>query len=64
MVPDPAIVAALRELFDQQGMAVEPSSAITTAFVQAHAGELEEPVCVVLTGQNVTAEDHARIRKR
>jgi threonine dehydratase len=62
LIPDLDIVAALRELYEQQGMAVEPSSAITTAFVQAHSGELEDPVCVVLTGQNVTPEDHARIR--
>jgi hypothetical protein len=43
-------------------MAVEPSSAITTAFVTKHASELEEPICVILTGQNVTPEDHARLR--
>jgi threonine dehydratase len=63
LIPDSDIIVALRELYDQQGMAVEPSSAITTAFVQVHASELEEPVCVILTGQNMTAEDHARIRE-
>lgn len=62
LVPDAAIIAALRELYDQQGMAVEPSSAITTAFVKDQGNQLEEPVCVVLTGQNVTPEDHARLR--
>ena len=62
MVPDPEIIAALRDLYEKQGLAVEPSTAITTAFVKAHADELEEPICVVLTGQNVTVEDHARMR--
>jgi hypothetical protein len=40
---------------------VEPSSAITVGFVQAHAGELEEPVCVVLTGENITRDDFHRL---
>jgi threonine dehydratase len=62
LVPDPAIVVALRELYEKQGMAIEPSSAITTAFVQAQGSELKEPVCVILTGQNVTPEDHAKFR--
>jgi threonine dehydratase len=63
LVADSEIRSALRALYDTQGMAVEPSSAITTAFVAKHAGELEEPICVILTGQNVTPEDHARLRE-
>jgi threonine dehydratase len=40
---------------------VEPSSAITLAFVKAHADQLEEPICVILTGENITREDHRRL---
>ena len=64
LVSDPEIIGALRELYDKQGMAVEPSSAITTALVQSLGRELEEPICVILTGQNVTPEDHAKLRSR
>jgi threonine dehydratase len=63
LVADSDIRTALRGLYEMQGMAVEPSSAITTAFVTKQAGELEEPVCVILTGQNITPEDHARLRE-
>jgi threonine dehydratase len=61
LVPEADIRAALRDLFEAQGLVVEPSSAITLAFVRAHAGELEEPVCVVLTGENIAHEDHRRL---
>jgi threonine dehydratase len=61
LVPEADIRAALRDLFEAQGLVVEPSSAITLAFVKAHAGELEEPVCVVLTGENIAHEDHRRL---
>ena len=40
---------------------VEPSSAITLAFVRAHAEQLEEPICVILTGENIDREDHRRL---
>jgi hypothetical protein len=43
---------------------VEPSSAITVAFVQAHVEELEEPICVVLTGENIVRDDHRRLIER
>jgi threonine dehydratase len=59
LVPDSDIRTALREMFESQGLVVEPSSAITTAFVKAHAAELEEPICVILTGENISREDHA-----
>jgi threonine dehydratase len=61
LVPEADIVAALADLFQTQALVVEPSSAITLAFVKAHAGELEEPVCVVLTGENIGREDHRRL---
>jgi threonine dehydratase len=61
LVPEADIRAALRDLFEAQGLVVEPSSAITLAFVRAHAGELEEPICVVLTGENIAPEDHRRL---
>jgi threonine dehydratase len=61
LVRDPEIRAALTELFEQQALIVEPSSAITTAFVRAHLDELEEPICVVLTGANIAREDFDRL---
>jgi threonine dehydratase len=61
LVRDEDIRTALAALFRTQGLVVEPSSAITTACVQAHGGELEEPVCVVLTGENITREDFWRL---
>jgi threonine dehydratase len=60
LVPEALIRASLKALFDLHGLVVEPSSAITTAFVQSHAAELDAPICVVLTGENVAREDHAR----
>jgi threonine dehydratase len=54
------IRTALKELYERQALVVEPSSAIAAAFVRAHAAELEEPICVILTGENITREDHAR----
>ena len=61
LVSEADIRTALKDLFETQGLLVEPSSAITLAFVQTHAGELEEPVCVVLTGENIAREDHRRL---
>jgi threonine dehydratase len=55
------IRTAMAGLYAEQGMAVEPSSAITVAWVRAHRGELEGPVCVVLTGENITREDFYRL---
>jgi threonine dehydratase len=60
LVSEADIRAALRDLFEWHGLVVEPSSAITTAFVREHVTKLEEPVCVILTGANITREDHAR----
>jgi threonine dehydratase len=61
MVAEEEIRRALKDLFETQGLVVEPSSAITLAFVNTHAAELEEPICVVLTGENIAREDHRRI---
>ena len=61
MIADADIRTALRDLYATHGLVVEPSSAITLAFVAAHAAELPEPVCVVLTGENIAGDDHARL---
>jgi threonine dehydratase len=61
LVQEAEIRTALAALFETQGLVVEPSSAITLAFVKAHAGEMEEPICVVLTGENIAREDHRRL---
>jgi threonine dehydratase len=61
LVPDSDIRTALRDLFESQAVVVEPSSAITLAFVASRAGELEEPICVILTGENIARDDHRRL---
>ena len=61
LVPEADIRTALKDLFEAQALVVEPSSAITLAFVKAHAEELEEPICVILTGENIAREDHRRL---
>jgi threonine dehydratase len=58
LVSEDDIRAALRDLFIAQGLVVEPSSAITLAFVKNHAADLEGPICVILTGENIAREDH------
>jgi threonine dehydratase len=57
LVRDEEIRRALADLYARQALIVEPSSAITLAFVAARLQELEEPVCVILTGQNIARED-------
>jgi threonine dehydratase len=61
LVPEADIRTALKELFEAQALIVEPSSAITLAYVKAHDHELEEPICVILTGANIAREDHDRL---
>jgi threonine dehydratase len=61
LVAENDIRVALRNLYETQGLVVEPSSAVPLAFVKAHAGDLAEPVCVVLTGENIAREDHCRL---
>lgn len=61
LVAEADIRAALKDLYEAQALVVEPSSAITLAFVKAHAAELQEPICVILTGENIAREDHRRL---
>lgn len=61
LVPEDDIRTALADLYETQGLVAEPSSAVPLAFVRAHAGELEGPVCVILTGENIAREDHRRL---
>jgi threonine dehydratase len=61
LVQEVDIRVALKVLFEAQALAVEPSSAIALAFVEARAGELEEPICVILTGENIARDDHRRL---
>jgi threonine dehydratase len=61
MIRDEEIRTALAALYTQQALIVEPSSAITVAFVAARQQELDEPVCVLLTGQNIAREDFDRL---
>jgi threonine dehydratase len=60
LVVEADIRAAMRELYESQALVVEPSSAITLAFVKAKE-DLPEPICIVLTGENIAREDHQRL---
>ena len=42
----------MKDLFETQALVVEPSSAITVAYVKKHSEAMEEPICVILTGEN------------
>lgn len=57
LIQDSDICEAMRELYEKQGMLVEPSSAVTVAHVKENLEKLEDPICVVLTGDNITRED-------
>jgi threonine dehydratase len=61
LVPEDDIRAALRDLYLTQGLVVEPSSAITVGYLRAHLAEVPDPVCVILTGENITRDDHRRL---
>jgi threonine dehydratase len=61
LVTEADIRAAMKDLFESQALVVEPSSAITVAFVKAHADDLEGPICVILTGENIARADHRRL---
>jgi threonine dehydratase len=63
MVSEDDIRDAMRSLYTTQALVVEPSSAIAAAFVKTHSKALEEPICVVLTGENIAPEDHATLRE-
>jgi threonine dehydratase len=57
LLSEESIRGALGGLYDKQGLVVEPSSAITVAFVRKHLQDLAEPIGVVLTGGNIPRED-------
>jgi threonine dehydratase len=61
LVPEANIRTALKDLLEAQALVVEPSSAITLAFAKAHIQQLDEPICVILTGENIAREDHRRL---
>jgi threonine dehydratase len=61
LVAEDDIRVAMRDLYAAQGLVVEPSSAIAVACVNALAAELEGPVCVILTGENIARDDHRRL---
>jgi threonine dehydratase len=57
LVPEPDIRAAMTDLFLKQALVIEPSSAVPLAFLQANARMLAEPICIILTGENIARED-------
>ncbi len=59
LVAEDEICVALKDLFTAHALVVEPSSAIAVAAARKFALTLPEPVCVVLTGGNISREDHA-----
>jgi threonine dehydratase len=61
MIDEAAIRSAMSDLYARHALLVEPSSAITVAFVRDHGDELEDPVAVVLTGENIAREDFYRL---
>jgi threonine dehydratase len=61
LVSEADIRTALKELFEAQALVVEPSSAITVAYVRNCAEQLEDPICIVLTGENIARDDHRRL---
>lgn len=61
LVQEKDIRAAMKALYEAHGLVLEPSSAIAVAGVKDHLDELEEPVCIILTGQNIAAEDFSRL---
>jgi threonine synthase len=48
------------ELYEKQGLIVEPSSATAVAILQKHI-DFPEPACVILTGRNISDEDFATL---
>lgn len=61
MVPEADIRTALKDVFQAQGLVIEPSSAVPLAYIQAHTAQLEGPICVIFTGANIAREDHRRL---
>jgi threonine dehydratase len=61
LISEEEIRSALRDLFEKQGLVVEPSSAIAVAGVKKRAAQLEGPVCVILTGENIGRDQHRQL---
>ncbi len=61
LVGESDIRRSMRELYERHGLVVEPSSAITTAFVRRHRERLDGPTCVILTGENIAREEFFRL---
>jgi threonine dehydratase len=61
LVPEADIRAAVRDVYETQGLVIEPSSAVPLAFIKAHLDTLPQPVCALLTGENIAREDHRRL---
>jgi threonine dehydratase len=61
LVSEADIRTALAALFVTQALVVEPSSAIAVAALGANPAAFEEPICVVLTGENVARDEHAAL---
>jgi threonine dehydratase len=61
LVNESGIRQAMAELYHKHALIVEPSSAITLAFLETHVRDLEEPCCVILTGGNIARDDFNRL---
>ena len=61
LVSDPDIRTAMADLYNRHGLVVEPSSAVTIAFVKNRLAELEQPIALVLTGANIARDDFFRL---
>jgi threonine dehydratase len=60
-VTDDEIAAAVRYLFERQGLMVEPSGAVTVAALLAGKVRVEGPTVAVLSGGNVDVELFRRL---
>jgi threonine dehydratase len=63
LVADAEIRTAMAELYRRQALMVEPSSAVTVAFIKGHGEEIEEPVCAILTGSNIAWDDFVNLAR-
>jgi threonine dehydratase len=61
LISEDDIRRSMRELYAKHGLVVEPSSAITIACTQKVLGRMEQPICVILTGGNISLEDSGRL---
>jgi threonine dehydratase len=61
LVSETAIRAAMRDVYREHGLFIEPSAAVPLAYVQEHVTRLQKPICVILTGSNITRDDHQRL---